>query len=143
MKRSAFTMVEMVIALGIISFMLVLVIPKSTRTFQEWQQKQFWNELKQEWQLSQVRSQNHGVITDISYDQQDRAIVFCSKNHQRRINVPHTIRVREIKPRTMLSNGYIQPATWSFIDVLNHEELDLKIQMAGGGYRIEKKRIYS
>lgn len=60
MKRSAFTMVEMVIALGIISFMLVLVIPKSTRTFQEWQQKQFWNELKQKWQLSQVRSQNHG-----------------------------------------------------------------------------------
>ena len=53
-------MVEMVIALGIISFMLILVIPKSTRTFQEWQQKQFWNELKQEWQLSQVRSQNHG-----------------------------------------------------------------------------------
>lgn len=111
MKRSAFTMVEMVIALGIISFMLVLVIPKLTRTFQEWQQKQFWNELKQEWQLSQVRSQNHGEITDISYDQQDRAIIFCSKNNQRRINVPHSIRVREIKPRTMLSNGYIQPAT--------------------------------
>lgn len=143
MNRRAFTMIEMIISLGIVASIMMLTVPKTTRSYQEWQGNQFWRELKQEWQLSQVRSQNEGEITDITYSQEERAIVFCSKNHRRKIRVPGFIRVRDLKARTMLSNGYIRPATWSFIDLLHHEEIDLKIQMAGGGYRIERQRIYS
>lgn len=143
MKRYGFTLIEMIIVLGLVVVIMAFSIPKSSSAYQEWQQRHFWQEMKQEWQLAQVRSQNLNKITEISYDQQERVIIFLSENHERKVAVPHSIRVNTFCPRTMKSDGYIQPGTWCFADNLHHEQINLKIQMAGGGYRIEKKEFYS
>ncbi len=42
----------------------------------------------------------------------------------------------------MKANGYIQPGTWRFVDQLDQQQILMRIQMAGGGYRLEKKRLF-
>ncbi|WP_295729962.1 type II secretion system protein [uncultured Limosilactobacillus sp.] len=141
MKRAGFTLVEMVIVLGIIGMILLTTTPPLMNGFQKWQHEQFWRELRQEWQFSQTTSMTSHQPTDIFYDPKTREVIFISTNHERTIKVPEQLRVQNAPSRVMKSSGYIQPGTWEFIDLLNHQEVLIRIQMAGGGYRIEKKRF--
>lgn len=141
MRRAGYTLAELVIVLGIIGALLTVTMPSLTNGIQQWQHQQFWRELRQEWQISQTMAMTNHQSTEISYDQRAREFVFISEHRERVIRVPRKLRVQSASSRTMKKDGYIQPGTWRFIDQLNHQEVLMRIQMAGGGYRIEKKRF--
>lgn len=142
MRKPGFTLVEMVIVLGVMVMIITLTGPTACSGFQQWQQRIFWKDFKQEWQLAQVRAQSEEQSTLIRYDMEQRQVSFHANHRFQNITVPKSLKVRKSVERVMHAGGYIQPATWEFIDTINHQEIDVKIQMAGGGYRIEKKRVH-
>lgn len=143
MKRPGFTLIEMVVVLGIISLLGLLIVPRVSNRYVQWEHQRFWKELRQEWQFAQVSAVERHQITEIYYDPQRRELVFLAQNNRHLLKVPRKLYVEKIKSTVMKSNGYIRPDTWYFVDQLNHQKIQMKIQLAGGGYRIEKQRFYS
>lgn len=142
MKRPGFTLIEMTISLMIISLIMIITVPKATTAYDEWKTRKFWNSLRQEWQLSQVRAQVQQVPTEIYYQSKNRRLVFYSELQNHYVSLPDNIICYNVNEIKMHSNGYVKPTTWGFIDKQKKEEIKMKIQMGGGGYRLEKKRIH-
>ncbi|WP_251547152.1 hypothetical protein [Limosilactobacillus caecicola] len=128
--------------MGIVTLIGLLGTSRITLTYSRWQHARFWNEFNQEWQAAQARAQNWQQATRIDYDQQRREFVFASNHYREKITVPSRLRVADVNDTIMKSSGYIHPDTWRFVDQLSQQEVLVKIQLAGGGYRIEKHRLY-
>ncbi len=131
------------IVLGIVSMILLFTVRLAGNGICQWQHNRFWRELRQEWQFSQSTALVNHQPTTINYDPVNREFVFISNNHERTIQVPEELRVQSAPARTMKANGYIQPGTWQFVDQLDQQQILMRIQMAGGGYRLEKKRLFA
>lgn len=140
MKRHGFSLIEMIITLFVVGLFFSFSIPASFIGYREWQHRRFWHEMRQEWQLSQVRAQQEQQRTDISYDYLEREIIFQFHNHRDRIKVPQNLKIQDSYECRMLPSGYVKPGTWVFIDQQHHQKIRMIIQMAGGGYRLEKAR---
>lgn len=142
MKKAGFTLVEMIVVLFLTALIFSLSVPASFAGLNEWQHRRFWNEMKQEWQLAQVRSQQQHQLTEINYDNVNHEIIFQFHNRRDRVVLPKNLKVQKSYECRMLSTGYVKPGTWIFIDQQHQQEIRMIIQMAGGGYRIEKRRLY-
>lgn len=142
MKRSGFTLVETMIVLVLVALIFSCSIPVSLMGLHEWQHRRFWQEMRQEWQVSQVRAQQEHQRTDISYDHVNREIIFQFHNHRERVSLPTNLKVANSYECQMLPSGYVKPGTWLFVDQQHHQTIRMIIQMAGGGYRIEKHRFH-
>lgn len=143
MRRSAFTLTEMVIVLGMVVLISLVMVPRINNRYLHWEHQRFWKELRQEWQCAQVNAEEDHQMTEIFFDSRRREIVFLARNRRVVVKVPQKLRVEKINSTVMKSNGYIRPDTWCFIDQVNQQKIEMKIQLAGGGYRIEKQRLYS
>lgn len=143
MTRHGFTLTETIVVLGIVALMGLLMVPRANSSYARWEHQRFWKELRQEWQFAQVNAEEQHQVTEIYYDPQKRELVFLAQNNRQVLKVPRQLRVEKINRTVMKSNGYIRPDTWRFVDQLNKQEIQMKIQLAGGGYRIEKQRLHS
>lgn len=141
MRRDGFSILEMVIVLLIVSLLLTITFPKSIYSYQRWEQQRFWQGLQQHWQMAQTKAMNLHQTTFITYDMDKREINFSTNNVVSSLKVPKTLKVYGTKKVKIHTNGYIRPCSWRFRNELDSYDYVMKIQMAGGGYRIEKVRI--
>lgn len=137
-KERAFTMVEMVIVLGIVSMLFALTAPRFIKSRQLIAEDQFWHALRQEWRNAQVEAQLNHRETAISYEEQSRQIIFTRLGERHPVAVPSTITVKPFGMIKMHCNGYVCPQTLTFDSAGRHQRYLMKIQLAWGGYRLEK-----
>ncbi len=105
-KRHAFTLLEMIIVLGIAALTMLIGWPSMQRTIQKNEERQFWQTFRQAWQAAQVRSKTSNESTHVFYLKSHSQVVFSWASGTEHINVPSTLSVRrfndiEMKKRAM------------------------------------------
>lgn len=137
-KKRAFTVAEMLVVLGIICMLFALATPPFIKNRQLMAEDQFWHALRQEWRNAQVEAQLNHRETTIKYEKQSRQIIFTRLGKQKMVAVPSTITVKPFGIIGMHGNGYVRPRTLAFYSAARHQRYLMKIQLAWGGYRLEK-----
>lgn len=64
-RRPAFTLLEMIIVLGIAALTMLIGWPSMQRTIQKNEERQFWQTFRQAWQAAQVRSKTSNESTHV------------------------------------------------------------------------------
>ena len=136
--RSGFTVIETVIVMGLVAIIVAFLIPgiANRRAYQ--QEQFFWNQLRQDWRSAQLRARTERVTTVIRYDQATNQINFVSSGTYDSLDVPSTLKVVRFVPFSMHENGYVKPQTQEFCSTLTKRRYLMRIQLAWGGYHIEK-----
>ncbi|MGO2299047.1 competence type IV pilus minor pilin ComGD [Paucilactobacillus nenjiangensis] len=143
-KQNGFTMIETVIVLALIALMFVFGTMKLGDLKAASDERRFWTQLERSWQQSQSRAQNHGKPTTIRQSKNQTEILFRSHNRRndddnRDVKVPKTIIIKKFDEITMLQNGYVKATTEKFYSTRTHKEYSMKVQLAWGGYYIDKE----
>lgn len=141
MKRAGFTLLESMLVLLLITISFTISWPHFTHNWDQFRQDQFFRRLKSEWQLAQSNAKDHHEATQISF-LNDR-IHFDNEHYHHCLNLPKNLKVRDHTDLTMHADGYVRPCTWEFCSELDHHVYYMRVQMAWGGYRIEKGGLYS
>lgn len=74
--RPAFTLLEMIIVLGIAALTMLIGWPSMQRTIQKNEERQFWQTFRQAWQTAQVRSKTSNESTHVFYLKSPSQVVF-------------------------------------------------------------------
>lgn len=136
--KKAFTTIEMVIVLGIVALLLAFTMPNFTHSRQLMMEEQFWRSMRQQWRTAQIAAQLHHQATNVDYDKEAQQITFSTGRHHTEVVVPGTLTVRRFNAIEMHEDGYVRPQTMVFDSRLNDCRYLMKIQLAWGGYRLEK-----
>ncbi|MGM9891960.1 type II secretion system protein [Limosilactobacillus sp.] len=138
-RRAAFTMIEMVIVLGLVTLVVCLTGPQMKRSQQCVAEQEFWHSFRQEWHCAQTQAQLSRQSTIITYEVDENAIVF--KNHQYRhlVTLPNSLQVRKFRPLEMRADGYLEPGSRRFYSRAQHCWYRLVIQMARGEFDVKKE----
>lgn len=139
MKKPAFTMLEAVIVLGIVALVVGLTMPAMTRDRQAMAEEQFWRNLRHNWRQAQLRAELNQQSTQIKYNVVAQTVEFDWASGQKQVAIPATIKVFRFPKLKMAADGYIKAQTQVFYSELDQHYYLMKIQLAWGGYRIEKK----
>ncbi|MFR0609697.1 prepilin-type N-terminal cleavage/methylation domain-containing protein [Limosilactobacillus mucosae] len=142
-RRPAFTLLEMMIVLGITALTMLIGWPSMQRTIQKNEERQFWQTFRQAWQAAQVRSKTSNESTRVFYLKSHSQVVFSWASGAERINVPDTLLVRRFNDVEMKKTGYVSPQTEEFISTLDNTDYQMRIQLAWGSYHVQatqKKR---
>lgn len=137
-KQVAFTSVEMIVVLGIVAAIYLLLAPNFQPSRQAIGEQQFWHGMRQNWRAAQVAAQVHHQSTLIDYCPETQRIRFTRDNRYTYLDIPPTL---EVKPFDMIvidDTGYTVPRTLHFESRRHHCGYLMKIQLAWGGYRLEK-----
>ena len=94
-KRSGFTLIEMILVLGILALTLLLTTPKMVRSYEHWEQQRFFKRLEQEWNgsLTYARAIDHRVFVQFIPTRQ--VVSFQTKNNGQaytNLKLPHSLR---------------------------------------------------
>ncbi len=107
-RRPAFTLLEMIIVLGIAALTMLIGWPSMQRTIQKNEERQFWQTFRQAWQAAQVRSKTSNESTHVFYLKSHSQVVFFWASGTEHINVPSTLSVRRFNDIEMKKNGLCQ-----------------------------------
>lgn len=69
MKRPAFTLVEMVVVLGLVGAAVIIAAPQCLSAYRDWECQQFYKQLEQQWQAAVVHSRTNRVISTVRFGQ--------------------------------------------------------------------------
>lgn len=141
MKRVGFTLVESVIVLGLVAISFTICWPHFNHDWDQYKQDQFFAQLKTEWQLAQSNAKSRREPTKISFYCDH--ISFDSQHYYQELKLPAKLKMRDHTDVVMHADGYVRPCTWEFCSELDHHVYYMRIQMAWGGYRIEKAGLYT
>lgn len=136
--KKAFTTIEVVIVLGIIALLLTFTMPNFVHSRQLMMEEQFWRSMRQQWRTAQIAAQLHHQATNVDYDKETQQIIFSTGGHHTEVVVPGTLIVRHFNTIEMHEDGYVRPQTMMFDSQLNDQRYLMKVQLAWGGYRLEK-----
>jgi competence protein ComGD len=137
-KWPAFTVVETIIVLGMVIMLLVMTMPNLNPVHQQVAEQQFWQTMRQNWQRAQVTAQLTHRGTIISYDHDSQQIDFRYPHQCVDVDIPSSLRVVRFGDVDMQEDGYVAPQTMTFDSKDHHRRYQMKIQLAWGGYRLEK-----
>lgn len=138
-SRLAYTLVETLIVLGIVGGLFLLGGLKVQPLLQKNAEQVFWQELKDNWQLSETRAKSKQIGTSIR-NVGNQYIRFESIDGNTRlrkdVTVPATLKIRYFGEVNMHQNGYVKPGTQRFYSTLTGKNYAMKIQLAWGGYYV-------
>ncbi|MGN1279626.1 MAG: hypothetical protein ACI4T4_02955 [Limosilactobacillus sp.] len=137
-KPRAFTSIEMIVVLGLVAAIYLVIAPTFRPSSQAIAEQQFWHELRQDWRAAQVAAQVRHQPTIVDYYPNTQQIVFDCDGDRTLLNVPPTIAVTDFDEFIIDNTGYTAPRTIKFRSRLHHCQYLMKIQLAWGGYRLEK-----
>lgn len=138
-KHRGFTLFETLIVLGLVTLLFCLITPNYFQSRQLIIENQFWHSLRQQWRTAQINAQLHHRSTIISYQSATRQLVFDSYKSKEEISLPTTLSIETIETVVMHEDGYVKPQTIVFYSRAKHCHYLMKIQLAWGGYRVEKE----
>ena len=141
MKKGGFTLIESIIVLGLVALSFTICWPHFSYNWDQFRQEQFFRRLKTEWQLAQTNARTNHSKTRISFS--DNCIYFDSQRYHHHLKMPPKLKLRDHMNVTMHADGYVHPCTWEFCSELDRHVYYMRIQMAWGGYRIEKGGVYT
>lgn len=143
MKQNGFTMLEIMITLGLVSLIVLFTWPSISNSQQSAIERAFWQNFQQSWREAQLRSKESHQQTAVKFDYQAYQIEFSwiENHHEQRRNlvIPETLEVVTFEPFTMHENGYTRARTQEFVSSINKRHYWMKIQLAWGGYRLDYK----
>lgn len=137
-KRSGFTLIEMILVLGILALTLLLTTPKMVRSYEHWEQQRFFKRLEQEWNgsLTYARAIDHRVFVQFIPTRQ--VVSFQTKNNGQaytNLKLPHSLRMgignEGEKDWQITQDGITSPGTITFYDRRTEERYEMRIQMGG------------
>lgn len=135
-----FTLIESVLVLGLVALMMSFGTIYGHHVTQVNAERQFWQELEQNWHASQVRAREGSSAINIRYVNGAIRFQWCDISNQRLyredVTIPATISVGNFKKLQMMPNGYVQAGTQRFTSSLTHKTYLMKVQLGWGGYRI-------
>lgn len=137
-KARAFTMLEMVIVLALVTMILLFTGPSIGHSSEQVNEQRFWQAFRQQWHLAQTRAQLQHQPTTIDYLPDAHAVVFTGWRYHSTIAVPATMRVDVFSPIEMQADGYVRPTTQHFYSRSGRCHYRLIIQMARGEYDVKK-----
>ncbi len=141
-KRSGFTLIEMILVLGILALTLLLTTPKMVRSYEHWEQQRFFKRLEQEWNgsLTYARAIDHRVFVQFIPTRQ--VVSFQTKNNGQaytNLKLPHSLRMgignEGEKDWQITQDGITSPGTITFYDRRTEERYEMRIQM-GGAFKL-------
>ena len=140
MRRPAFTLVEMLLVLGIVAASFWLVTPRAIRGYQVWEQQRFFKQLEQQWQAAAVhaRVSQRASSVKVLFDSRQICFIWHSAHHMQRkdLAVPGSLTL--VTPGKigwkLQTDGYTTPGTIGFIDRQTGARYEVRIQM-GGAYK--------
>lgn len=100
-RAKAFTMLEMVIALALVTVILLFTGPLVSHSHEQVVEQRFWQSFRQQWHLAQTRAQLKRQPTTITYSADTNAVVFTSWQNRTTIALPATMRVERFSPIEM------------------------------------------
>lgn len=142
MKQQAFTLLETVIVMAIVTMLLCLITPLASRSKQEASERQFWSDLQVQWQAAQTRAKVNHQITFIEPQDQSKLIEFSWVDHQYHhatVKLPSTLVLDHFPDIKMLETGFVSPQTARFHSSLTHKKYEMRIQLGWGGYHVVEK----
>lgn len=137
-RTKAFTMIEMVVVLALITVILLFTGPLVGRSHEQVVEQRFWQSFRQQWHLAQTRAQLKRQPTTVTYSADTHTVAFTSWQKRTVIAVPATMRVESFSPIEMQIGGYVKPATQRFYSRSGRCRYRLVIQMARGEYDVKK-----
>lgn len=138
-KAGAFTVLEMVLVLGLVVVIMWIMGPQFGQGKQCMAEDRFWQSFRQEWQLAQMRVQLYHLPTTISYSSMTNSVDFTSDNHNRSVSLPSSLRLTAFTPIEMKADGYVCPGNRCFYSRARECRYRLVIQMARGEFDVEKE----
>lgn len=134
----AFTSIEMIVVLGMVVVIYCLLSPSFKPSRQAIVEQEFWHGMRQEWRAAQAAAQVHHQATEIDYHPASQQIEFGRAGKITRLAIPSTLKVDCFGRFVIDDSGYTAPQTMRFTSRREHCSYLMKIQLAWGGYRLEK-----
>lgn len=136
--RRAFTSVEMIVVMGLVAVIYLLLVPNFQPSRQAIVEREFWHGMRQEWRAAQVAAQVRHQVTVIDYHPASQQIAFDRDGNTTCLNIPPTLKADRFSRFMIDGSGYTAPQTMRFTSQREHCSYLMKIQLAWGGYRLEK-----
>lgn len=136
--QRAFTSVEMIVVLGLVAVIYLILTPTFQPSRQLIAEQQFWHGMRQNWRAAQVAAQVRHQPTAIDYHPGTQQITFDRGDNKVALNIPSTIETEDFDMIIIDDSGYTAPQTIRFKSRLRHCRYLMKVQLAWGGYRLEK-----
>lgn len=136
--KTGFTVLETVIVLGIVTVLVIFSVPGISQCRAYNEEQLFWSELRQNWRTAQLRARNERQVTQVEYEQSSNQIVFVADQKRDAVQLPGTLKVIRFEPFQMHANGYVKPQTQEFKSSLTECRYLMRIQLAWGGYHVER-----
>lgn len=137
-RRLAFTSVEMIVVLGLVAAIYLMLAPNFQPSRQAIAEQQFWHGLRQNWRAAQVAAQVRHQPTIVDDCSETHRIKFERGEHLTYLDIPPTLEVESFDMFVIDDTGYTAPRTIRFKSRRQHCCYLMKIQLAWGGYRLEK-----
>lgn len=144
MKRrvKAFTLLESLVVLAIITMLFLLILPPANRSKQASAEWQFWSDLRVQWQAAQARAKVAHRSTTVVYEPDSHRFEFfwlTSHRQTESVAVPSTLVVDSYPRIQILTNGYVRPQTIRLHSTLTNQQYQIRVQLGWGGYHVVKK----
>lgn len=144
--RAAFTLLETVIVLAIVAFLMLMTLPSAEHSKQKIAERQFWSDLRTQWQAAQTRAKVKHQITFIEPQDESKIIDFYWVDEngdatvsQAYVKLPPTLVLDSFPDTRMNENGFVNPATARFHSTLDNKKYEMRIQLGWGGFHIVEK----
>lgn len=144
MKRGvkAFTLIESLVVLAIITMLFLLIVPTANRSKQASAERQFWSDWRVQWQAAQTRAKVANQSTSVVYQPDSHRFEFswlASHRQTESVVVPSTLVVDFFPRIQILANGYVRPQTIRLHSTLTKQQYQIRVQLGWGGYHVVKK----
>lgn len=139
MRKTAFTMVEALVVLGLTALIIGIAAPSLTQSKRVMAEQQFWRLLRRNWRQAQMRAELNHQATRIEHNSTAATIDFYWPGGIQQVKIPGTLKVRRFNNLRLTADGYMRAQTQFFYSDIDRCFYLMKIQLAWGGYRIEKK----
>lgn len=137
LKINGFTLVEMLIVLGLVASLLIIIIKPAQRMIANYQERLFWNNLKYTWNREFTvlsHRQQKGVV---KFELQQ--VVFWEGNRQVEIvKLPASLLVYSFKQVTINETGQTSGQKVRINSIDNKRHYQIVIQVGWGKYYVKQ-----
>ncbi|AEV95040.1 competence type IV pilus minor pilin ComGD [Pediococcus claussenii] len=141
MIKKAFTLIESVTVLMIVSMILLIGLSGFKKYSVQYKEEFFWKQFEAEWDKAKQEAIYSHKHTDIHFDKENKRVFFTTGtyfNHYTYvIKLPNNLNFRLSRVTTLEANGHLPPQTINFFEN-NKIKYKLKFQLGWGVYQLEK-----
>ncbi|WP_244087660.1 competence type IV pilus minor pilin ComGD [Companilactobacillus sp. RD055328] len=133
-ENKAFTLLEMVIALVIITMFLLIPLSSYNKIENNLQKVIFFNEVKTAWSYSLIQSKIHHDNVRFKFDASNQLIIYdqIGSNDKKKMSLPKGIHLETTRSVVIDRDGTVRPFTIAFYDTDTQKLIKYKIQMEWG-----------